>query len=257
MIILRTHIFLSLAITIHIMSIRWSNVNFTNPAGVRGLTTTKGDILCATADGKGIARLHVASDNMVLTSDSQASSGLKYKALVAGSGMTIVPTTDALTLSATGGGGGSGGGNSWVLAESKPLGHHGGTFTQDIWITRAVNVVLADGGSNCSISNDEFTLTTGRYLIEASAPAFQVASHRIRLFNVTADTNARDGTSEYSNGNQVSRSHLRTVVNVAAPAEVFRIEHRCERSKKDNGLGVFSGFGDTEIYTQLTITQQG
>ena len=81
----------------------------------------------------------------------------------------------------------------FIICDEKARNVDSGTFTSGDWRTRDLNTEIADPDGIVSISNNQFTLSAGDYLIEASAPAFSVNQHVIRLQNITASTTVQHG----------------------------------------------------------------
>ena len=145
-----------------------------------------------------------------------------------------------------------------VIEDQKASGTNGGTFTSGAWYTRDLNTITSDLDSIVSLSANQFTLQAGTYVIEASAPAYTVNKHKIKLRNITDSTDELIGSSErvdeYSSGN--NRSFIDDVITITS-AKTFEIKHQCAVTKSDNGLGVNSNFGVNEIYAKIKITKIG
>ena len=144
-----------------------------------------------------------------------------------------------------------------LLADEKASATDGGACTSGSWFTRTLNTEQRNTISGASLSSSQFTLPAGTYRIKASSPAHRVDQLQARLYNVTDAAVVAYGTSEYASSAgsyTAARSELTTVVSITA-AKVFRIEFRCNTTRATNGLGVGSGFGNTEIYTTAEITK--
>src|SRR4051794_9968990 len=70
-----------------------------------------------------------------------------------------------------------------------------GTFTSGAWRTRVLTTEVADTGSHGSLATNQITLDAGTYRVEASAPAFAVDHHQLRLQNITDNTTLLTGQS--------------------------------------------------------------
>lgn len=238
--------------------ISFTCINFRNPQLVRGLSQQKGDIVCGSDDGQGLAALHTANDNAVLTCDSESTLGIKYKDLISGPGIQITHGNSDITIDTTPSGSESGATAAvvWAIQDEKSSAQPGGIFLKDQWITRSLNTFRITSGSDCTLSNNEFTLKPGKYIIHASAPAFGVQGHQIRLYDVSSGSTVVYGTSEYGDGSVQTRSFLTALVNVTLLPKKFRIEHRCAQDSSGlTGLGVPLGFGNQEVYTIVDITR--
>jgi hypothetical protein len=141
-----------------------------------------------------------------------------------------------------------------TLWEEQPTGTKGGTFTSGTWVTRTLNRIYPATLPWISLSANQFTLQPGTYLIEASAPAIQVNSHQLRLYNITDAAVEAQGTAEYANRDYFmqTRSSVTAVVTLAV-VKTFSLEHRCLTTQGENGLGNAASFGSSEIYTQVKI----
>mgnify|MGYP005988819417 CR=1 FL=1 len=142
-----------------------------------------------------------------------------------------------------------------VIADQKTQNTDGGTFTNGAWRTRDLNTKLFDPDGIVSISSNQFTLGSGTYLIEWSAPAFACGRNKTRLYDVTGNASVQAGSSQWTQtageGYSVSSGYYRAVLTAN---NVYKIEHRCEVTSNTYGLGVASNF-DVEIYTQVKITK--
>ena len=149
-------------------------------------------------------------------------------------------------------------GNWIVLEDQKAVNTAGGTFTSGAWRTRDLNTEVSDPNNNCALASNEFTLTAGNYgLLIASAPAFYVNRHQIRLYRVSpSPDNVALGSLAYSSSALVdgiqTRSFIFFVIGTLANDTTFRVEHRCEVTKTGNGLGVVSPWGPA-VFTQVVI----
>ena len=132
----------------------------------------------------------------------------------------------------------------------------GGTFTSSAWQTRDLNAVEGDT-EFISLSSSQFTLSSGKYLIEGSAPAYKTDQHQTRIRNITDSTDLTEGTSENSStiDNTSSRSNLAASVTLNS-SKTFEIQHHCETTKSGNGFGVSAPTAAIqELYTMVKITK--
>ena len=129
-----------------------------------------------------------------------------------------------------------------IIEDQKGAGANGGTFTSGAWRTRDLNTEIADADSIVSISSNQFTLQAGNYLIQASAPAYNVDRHQAALYDITADNFHTLGTNEYAKGDAgtASRSIVNARVSISS-ANVYEIRHRCQTTFSTYGGGVFIG----------------
>jgi hypothetical protein len=146
------------------------------------------------------------------------------------------------------------------LIDTKPSGTNGGTFNANMWNIRVLNNMNSNIEASVSLNSNEFTLQPGVYTITAQVPAYNVESHKSRLYNVTNDTVEVMGSTVYcasmgiiSGSSAITKSELFTVINIVSTT-VYRIEHNCTSTQIDTGLGLASGLG-LEIYTVVIINK--
>jgi hypothetical protein len=145
-----------------------------------------------------------------------------------------------------------------VLQDQKPPNTGGGVSLANTWQKRVLNTKVTDVGNLCILSNSQFTLVAGTYLINASAPCFKGDSHQIRLYNVTDSSIVCLGTTEFTwngstNANQ-TRSHIDNLVIITA-TKTFELQHYIQTNSSD-GLG--NGFGlGTEIFSTVQLIKLG
>ena len=148
-----------------------------------------------------------------------------------------------------------------IIADSKAASSsHGGTFTSGAWRTRDLNTELADADGIVSISSNQFTLQAGSYLIRAAAPAYRVNRHLIRLYNITDSSVAEEGYGSYShqNDNSITHTFLSARITITG-AKAFEIQHRCQSTEADVGLGLnmSNNINNTnDIYTIVEIYKE-
>lgn len=140
-----------------------------------------------------------------------------------------------------------------VIADQKSSGTAGGTFTSGAWQTRDLNTEISDASSIVTIASNQFTLVAGTYMITATAPAYQVAEHQARIYNVTDAVVVTVGMSQRNSGSgQTTTNSIAASIVTIAASKAFKIEHRCSNSSASNGFGVAGGWG-TEQYTTVEI----
>jgi len=167
---------------------------------------------------------------------------------------------------ATSGGGGSGTGTTKiaVLSEEQSSGTDGGGFTNNAWRDRTLNTEIDQQSFvTFSSSNNYFTLDSGTYKINWSAPAHAVDRHQSKLLYADnasfTSSSEKLGSSEacydpITEGNSLvqTRSFGETVITITKTT-YFKIQHRCTDTKSTTGFGVASNFGVDEVYTQVVI----
>jgi len=204
-------------------------------------------------------------------------STLKVDNIVGTSG-TSAPITlsgDTATLSGTGvvfPAGGTGNPISIaILADQKPDGTQGGTFTAGAWRTRdlkttaisdpdsivsSIQSSTAETQSDGSNMGHSFTLAAGTYLIEYSAPAFDTDAHQAKLYDITGSADLNFGTSEHSgSGDSTSTRSIGKFIHTITSANVYEIRHYAETTRSGAGFGLASASSNIEVYTMVTITK--
>jgi len=144
-----------------------------------------------------------------------------------------------------------------IIQDQKAQNTPGGSFTSGDWRTRDLNTVVSDADSIVSLSNNQFTLGAGTYLIRWSAPAYTVEQNQTRLYNATTPGYFAPGTIEYtrSSTGEPSRSTGEGRITIASPT-AFEVRHVCvTTSAGANGFGVPGGF-TTEVYTSVEIYKE-
>lgn len=136
-----------------------------------------------------------------------------------------------------------------VLEDQKAAGTDGGTFTSGAWQTRDLNTEVRDAYGLVSISSNAFTPTVNGW-VEWSAPAFAVAVHKTRLYNVTDSTVAGVGASSYAPGGDNGFSWSGGGAPVVA-GKAYRVEHQAQATNATDGFGLASGFSTVEVYTRV------
>jgi hypothetical protein len=139
------------------------------------------------------------------------------------------------------------------IKDVKSEGTNGGTFNSGAWQTRDLNTT--EGDTFVSLSSNQFTLPAGTYDIEASAPAFRVASHQARLQNITEGSTAITGSTAYSGSsdNYALTSSFVLGRLTLDKETTFEIQHRCQSTQSTSGFGADNNFGEDNTYTQVKI----
>ena len=140
------------------------------------------------------------------------------------------------------------------VRDEKGVSDHGGTFTSGSFLTRTLNTSLTNEISGASLSSNQITLPSGTYFIYASAPAYAVNRHTIRLRNITDSTDTLLGTSSYAeNSTSVSNIAMVTGRFTISAQKTFEIQHRCQTTSATLGFGVSKDMSETNVYTDVQI----
>lgn len=141
------------------------------------------------------------------------------------------------------------------LKDSKAVSTQGGTFTSGSYQTRDLNLIEGDS-SLVSLTSNQFTLSKGRYCIEAHSECWAVNANKLRIQNITDSTTSiigKVGNSGSGSGGDPVPALLMGSLEISSQ-KTFELQHRCQTTKATNGFGVASGFDD-EVYTQVKITK--
>lgn len=128
----------------------------------------------------------------------------------------------------------------------------GGSATASTWTRRDINTVVTNQIESASLGSNQLTLPAGSYYVEASAPAFNVGGHTIRLQNITDSSTAILGLSHRAVSSTGGSSYLAGHITIAAQ-KTFEIQHYTQQSQSTNGFGYPIGNGQQEVYTQVNI----
>lgn len=139
------------------------------------------------------------------------------------------------------------------VRDEKSSSAHGGS-AQTSYTTRDLNTILTNEISGASLSSNQITLPSGTYYIHASAPAYSVNRHTIKLRNITDSTDTLLGTSSYAeNTTSVSNIAMVTGRFTISAQKTFEIQHRCQSTSATLGFGVAKDMSETNVYTIVQI----
>ena len=141
------------------------------------------------------------------------------------------------------------------ITDTKASGTAGGTFTSGSWQTRTLNTKDSDDDLIVTLDDSRLTiLHAGKYRVKASAPAYEVGGHKIRLRNITDGTTEIVGSSAYLNNtiNVMTHSFLSGEFTIAS-SKVFELQHHCQNTDAA-GLGVdLAGDAENAVYATIEI----
>jgi hypothetical protein len=153
-------------------------------------------------------------------------------------------------------------GNGGVIdvRDEKPTGTSSGTFTTGAWRTRTLNTTATNTISGASLASDQITLPAGTYFVTAYAPAFLVAHHKARLYNITDSATVILGQNAWCSTSTAANTYDQTISIVTgiftlAASKVLELQHNCGTTRATNGFGTDTNpAGATaEVYAQVTI----
>jgi hypothetical protein len=158
------------------------------------------------------------------------------------------------------GGGGSGLYSAYLCyQDQKAQNSAGGTFTSGAWRTRDLNTEVADTGNHGAVSGNQVTLDAGTYRFLATAPAWTVNRHQLRLRDVTNAVTLGSGVAMFAaNGAGIAVYHLASVSGrfTLAGSAAIELQHQCQTtSSGSDGFGVGANFG-TEVFASLELWKE-
>ena len=149
-----------------------------------------------------------------------------------------------------------------LITDQKTSSTQSGNFVSGDWRTRDLNTEITDADGIVSISNNQFTLQAGTYLIKWVCPAYGRSQHQSRLRNITDGSSAGGyGTCTYadynSNAQNVSIGAQRVTIS---GAKAYELQHRCNESATNNdafGVRVGNAFStDYEMFAMVEIFKE-
>ncbi|MCV0371875.1 tail fiber domain-containing protein [Filomicrobium sp.] len=143
-----------------------------------------------------------------------------------------------------------------VLADQKPTGTHGGSYTANTWVVRDLNTKLYDS-IGVTVSSNQFTLPAGTYLIDVGVSAYKTGASLSLLYNVTDAAVALNGTATLASNssNGYANSVIRGVL-VLDSAKTFEIHWRGGNSQATTALGYAADIaGYPETYMNVLVTK--
>ena len=148
-----------------------------------------------------------------------------------------------------------------LIADSKGNTTDGGTFTSGAWRTRDLNDEISDVDGIVSISNNQFTLAAGSYLIKWKCPAMKVDHHVTKLILITSSVssfNEKAGSSSYAGTGSVVQNESFGLARVTLTGSgAFEIQHYGETTKSTDGFGQpANGYANESIYTTVEIYKE-
>ena len=144
-----------------------------------------------------------------------------------------------------------------VISDQKTSGTAGGTSSTS-YVTRDLNAEVFDPDSIVTLSNNQFTLIAGTYIIEWQCPHFRSNSATTVLYDVTGSANVETGTSGYSLSSSNNAVGLSTGIArvVISANNTYDIRMKVSLAKTSNGFGIAAN-QNPETYSVVKITKIG
>lgn len=143
-----------------------------------------------------------------------------------------------------------------TIKDIKASGTGGGTATAGAYQTRTLNTIDDPTGIVTSLTGNQFTLPAGEYYIEAKSNGAAVAQHKIKIRNISDNSDSIVGISAFT-ASATTYTTLATLVGkiTISSTKVFELQHRVGSTKSSDGFGVASSFGDSEVHSVVKITK--
>lgn len=142
-----------------------------------------------------------------------------------------------------------------ILQHTETTGTVSGSIALNAWTTRKINTVHYDPGGIVSLSNNEFTLQAGTYLVITACSVYRLGNHRGRIYNVTdAVSIGHSETQRHATIYSSGRSRLvKAFTLTASKALAWQDYH--DANSFTNMLGVDGGdtTAPNEVYAQIQI----
>ena len=217
-------------------------------------------------NGTGTPKLQLTNNAQAVTMQCDENQKLK---VVGGSDDFIFDVSSATggitfpdgTTQITAAGGGGGGTTIAIFRDEKNA--NGGAATADTWTTRDLNTEVVNTITGAGLAANVITLPAGTYRDLASAPAYHVDEHLIRLQNTTDATVVAYGTNAYANDTTGGESQTRSLIDYVftlADTKTLEVQHIVNTS---NGIDTNSfgrqnpgAWGVNDFYTQIRIEKE-
>lgn len=144
------------------------------------------------------------------------------------------------------------------VSDTKAAGTFGGTPTTGSFQTHIINTEDSDTTSICSLAANQMTLASGTYTCNIWSSYYKTNRAKTKLRNTTAATDLLIGSSEYSDSPNavVVKSFIQGKFTVAA-GQALEIQYQVENAFTDQGLGVETNFGLSEVYLVAEFLKVG
>lgn len=140
-------------------------------------------------------------------------------------------------------------------------GTDGGTFTQDQWQVRVLTEAQdVDEDTSAATQgaidgSGVITLQSGTWRFRIHCSAYRVGRNQARLYDVDGAAVVAYGTSAFAGYNvasMASDSFIEGQFTIAAEND-YKVEHYCETTRADEGLGEGNDFGGTNVFASAVF----
>ena len=144
-----------------------------------------------------------------------------------------------------------------VVHDEKAYNVYGGQGSAGSFTDRDLNTVHFDPNNIVSVSNNQFTLQSGTYIIEWSCPSYRTNRHLTQLYNVTTSAVVEYGQMAYANSSGNVHDFSTGIARVVLTgATAFKLQSYLEASQGTGDFGIaINAINVTNIYTRVKITK--
>lgn len=140
--------------------------------------------------------------------------------------------------------------------DRKTTGTDAGSFNSGSWRTRTLNYEQNNDIPNVSLASNQVTLPPGCYYVRARAPVHEVDRNVLRLYDTTASAVLLESGAHKAGTSTGDNDWAILEGRIALEAEGdIELQHRCQTSRENIGLGEASNIGSYEYYAELLIWQ--
>ena len=144
-----------------------------------------------------------------------------------------------------------------IVQDQKSDTTEGGSATSGSWQKRDLNTEVADPDGIVSLSNNQFTLAAGNYLLKWTCPGYKVDRLQSRIYDVTNSAVVGKGTGAFPNSGSAQQDETFGSTRVTPTGTtVYEIQNRVETTNNSVGYGIGCDFGDVEVYSTLEIYKE-
>lgn len=144
-----------------------------------------------------------------------------------------------------------------IFAEHQPSGTNGGAYpTANVFQTRTLNTNETDLADSISRNGNRIRLDNGQYLVNIWTSANRINRYQARLQNVTDNTTALIGSTQFTQGSttQNEKSVIQGIVTVTDGPKEFEIQITGNTAFNNTlALGIAAESGLDEVYTRAVI----
>lgn len=142
-----------------------------------------------------------------------------------------------------------------IIKDEKPNNTDGGRFQDGQWFNRDLNVIEGNNANVILNLDNTFTVQPGSYFIQAFCPAYRVLEHQTRIYNNTDNQVISYGQSCFApNRSRCTQSNsvVMGFITTTQP-KILSIQHRSQTNRNNNGYGIANSFGNTQVYTIVSV----